>query len=181
MSQQEFFQQPEGSERERQTSSYHVPGRGGRKSGMPKDEPVGDDDFAMLHGYRAREYGPQEQEHAAPFSEEHAHTGRTREEQSVPAWARPQKNNSRGVLIVLLIIAGLILIKPLLIVGGILLALLGATIGIVLFAIIFPLLLLVIILACVLLAMRVAFGSAFRPRRFYDRRYWRRYRRGYRW
>jgi hypothetical protein len=181
VSQQEFFQQPEGSEKERQTSSYRVPGQGGRKGGMPKDEPVGDDDFAMLHGYRAREYGQWEQEQAVPSSYEHTYARRTRPEQSVPAWARPQKNSSRGIFIALLIVAGLLLIKPLLIVAGILLALLGATIGIALFVIIFPLALLAIILAFALLAMRVTFGRAFRPRRFYDRHYWRRYRRGYRW
>jgi hypothetical protein len=161
VSQQEFSQQPDNHEIDRQTSYYRFRGKGRSKSGMPKDEPVEDDGLIMQRGYRAQEYGSQEQ--------------------SVPDWARPQKNNHRGVLIVLLIVAGLLLIKPLLIVAGILLALLGITIGLALFAIIFPLVLLAIILGCAVLVLRVIFGRAFRPQRFYDRRYWRRYRRGYRW
>ncbi len=144
---------------------------------MPKDEPVGDDDYAMLHGYRGQEYGPWEQGQATPSSK----NASQQQEQSVPTWARPQKNHSRGVLIALFIVAGLLLIKPLLIVAGILLALLGATIGIVLLAIILPLVLFAIILGFALLALRVIFGRVLRPRHFYDRHYWRRYRRGYRW
>lgn len=181
MSQQEFFQQQDNTERERHTSSYRIPNKGSRKGGMPKDEPAGDNDYAMLHGYRSQEYGPWEQEQSTPPSFESTYRGQTAQKQSVPDWARPQKNNSRGILIALFIVAGLLLIKPLLIVIGILLALLGATIGIVLLAIIFPLVLFAIILGLVLLALRVTFGRAFRPRRFYDRSYWRRYRRGYRW
>lgn len=185
MSQQEFFQHQDNTTREQQTSSYRISGKGGKKGGMPKDEPVGDDDYAMLHGYRAQEYGPWEQEQSTPSSFESArestHREHTAQKQGVPDWARPQKNNSRGILIALFIVAALLLIKPLLIVVGILLALLGATIGIVLLAIVLPLVLFAVILVLVLLAMRVTFGRAFRPRRFYDQSYWRRYTRGSRW
>lgn len=189
MSQQEFFQQQDDAEREQQAPYYRVTGTnsGGRKGGVPKDVPVEDDDFAMLHGYRAQAYDVQHgegtQEHApsALPSSEIARARQGQGGQGVPSWARPQKNNGRGILIALLIVAGLLLIKPLLIVAGILLALLGATIGVALFAIIFVLAILAIVVGFALLALRVTFGRAFQPRRFYDRRYWRRYRRGLRW
>ena len=181
MSQQEFFRQSDDADRGQQAPFYRVSGTnsGGRKGGVPKDVPVEDDDFAMPRGYRAQEYGAQgiqEHEQFAPASSENARSGH-----GVPSWARPQKNNSRGVLLALLIIAGLLLIKPILIVGGILLAVLGATIGVILFGVIFVLAILAIGALFALLALRLTFGRAFQPRRFYDSRYWRRYRRGLRW
>ncbi len=141
---------------------------------MPKDIPVEDDDF--LYGYRARTPG----EDGLSFEHEKGEP-QARAEQGVPPWARPQKNNSRGVLIALLVVAALLLIKPLLIVAGILLAVLGATIGIVLVMMLFVLALIAIVAGFALLALRVTFGRSFQPRRFYDRSYWRRYRRGWRW
>lgn len=143
---------------------------------MPKDVPVEDDDF--LYGYRARTQGEDalSSEHEKGVPQVHAEQG-----QGVPPWARPQKNNSRSVLIALLVVAALLLIKPLLIVAGILLAVLGATIGIVLVMTLFVLALITIIASFALLALRVTFGRSFQPRRFYDRSYWRRYRRGWRW
>ena len=179
MSQQEFFRQSEETAREQQTSSRVTgTGRDGRKGGVPKDVPVEDDDFAMLYGYRARTYG----EDGPSFEHEKGQPQASAERgQAVPPWARPQKNNSRGVLIALLIVAALLLIKPLLIVAGILLAVLGATIGVALLVLLFVLALIAIIAGIVLLILRLAFGRAFQPRRFYDRRYWRRYQRGGRW
>ena len=102
--------------------------------------------------------------------------------QAVPPWARPQRNNRRGIgITLLLIIAAFILIKPLLIVGGILLAAIGATIGIAIGVIIFPLLIFALLLAATIFSMRVIFGQRVRPFRFYGRRYWRRYQRGSWW
>lgn len=178
VSQQEFFQQ---SDKEEQQAPYYQTGsasRGSRKGGVPKDVPVEDDDFAMLHSYRAQAYG--EQDAPSLFEQEHQQA-RGEQGQGVPPWARPQKNNSRRVVLALLIVGGLLLIKPLLIVAGILLAVLGATIGVALVIGIFVLALLAIIVGFALLALRITFGRAFQPRHFYDRRYWRRYRRGLRW
>ena len=178
MSQQEFFRQSEESEREQQASSYRATGtsRDGRKGGVPKDVPVEDDDSAMLYGYRARTYD----EDGLSFEHEKEQP-RAEQGQEVPPWARPQKNNSRGILIALLVVAALLLIKPLLIVAGVLLAVLGVTIGVALLVLLFVLALIAIIAGIVLLILRLTFGRAFQPRRFYDRRYWRRYQRGWRW
>ena len=137
---------------------------------MPKDIPVEDDDF--LYGYRARTPG----EDGLSFDEHEKGEPQARAEQGqgVPPWARPQKNNSCGVLIALLVVAALLLIKPLLIEAGILLTVLGATISL-------ALALIAIVAGFALLSLLVTFGRSFQPRRFYDRSYWRRYRRGWRW
>jgi hypothetical protein len=180
VSQQEFFRQSEETAREQRASFSRGTGtsRDGRKSGVPKDVPVEDDDFAMQYGYRARTYdedGPSF-EHEKEQPQARAERG-----QGVPLWARPQKNNSRGVLIALLVVVALLLIKPLLIVAGVLLAVLGVTIGVALLVLLFVLALIAIIAGIVLLILRLTFGRTFQPRRFYDRRYWRRYQRGWRW
>lgn len=97
--------------------------------------------------------------------------------QGVPPWARPQTNNRRGLRIALLVVAAILLIKPLLIVGGILLAALGITI----MFIVFPLLIVGLLLAATIFSMRFIFGQRSWPRPLYTRRYWRRYQRGSWW
>jgi hypothetical protein len=173
---------------------------------VPKDEPVEDDEFVMGRGYQAQSYATpepleaQQQAYAQnnqsfPSGPGYQYQGPDvntyrngntngiygqagQPGQGVPPWARPQRNNHRGLIIMVLVaLAAIALIKPLLIVGGILLGAIGIVIGII----IFPLLILALLLAATIFSMRVIFGQRVQPFRFYSRRYWRRYQRGSWW
>ena len=204
MSQQEFFQGQQSEEDIQEKQPYYwstKPQTGpiGKSSGagLPKDEPVEDDELVMGRGYRAQDYAAQEPLEEQAYDQNNqqlspgpgyqyqgpdVHTYSNSNTsgmygqagQSVPPWARPQRNNHRGLIIVALVaIAAIALIKLLLIVGGILLIAIGI--------IIFPLLILALLVAATIFSMRVIFGQKVQPLRFYSRRYWRRYQRGSWW
>ena len=203
MSQQEFFQgqQPEEDLEEKQPyywSTQPQTNNSGKGAGMPKDEPVEDDDLVMGRGYQAQDYAAQEPsaqqayaqhnqpvspgpdyQYSAPDGNIYSKNNASGQQgQGVPPWARPQKNNHRSLIIlVLLAIAAIGLIKLLLIVGVVLLGVISVVLGIV----IFPLLILALLIAATIFSMRVIFGQKVQPFRFYSRRYWRRYQRGSRW
>jgi hypothetical protein len=76
--------------------------------------------------------------------------------QSVPSWARPQPQGKSVVRLAVLIVLGLLLIKPLLIVAGVLLAVIGGIIGIAFLVIVLPIIFAVGIVSIILIAFRVA-------------------------
>ena len=75
---------------------------------------------------------------------------------TVPPWARPQPQGKSVVRLAVLIVLGLLLIKPLLIVAGVLLAVIGGIIGIAFLAIVLPIIFVVGIVSIILIAFRVA-------------------------
>jgi len=75
---------------------------------------------------------------------------------AVPPWARPQPQGKSAVRLAVLVVLGLLLLKPLLIVAGVLLAVIGGIIGIALLAIVLPIIFAVGIVSIILIAFRVA-------------------------
>lgn len=175
-------------------------------AGVPKDESA-EDEFVMQRGYQAQDdaaseqYSPSQEydNYAGPVGNTYSDGnenaggayGQTWQQsqqfqqfqqpqqswQGMPPWARPQRHNRRGARIALFIVLALLLIKPILIVGGILLAAIG--IGIVF--IVVPLVIVGLMLAATIFSMRFIFGQRTWPQQLYTRRYWRRYQRGSWW
>jgi len=161
--------------------------KGKDKAGMPRDEPPSSyDESVMQRGYQAQDYAGGTQ-----------HTGGTAGSQSgwrqqlspdgdayeqgyrvhnrynawrtVPPWAMPQPQKKNVVRLALLILLGLLLIKPILILMGLLIAVIGLTI----LAIVLPIIIAVGVVSIVLIALRVAFWQRRIHYRQHNSRVWR--------
>jgi uncharacterized Tic20 family protein len=82
--------------------------------------------------------------------------------QQVPPWARPQRNKKGVLHWIVLIILGLLLIKPVLILAGIILA----GVGIVFFVILLPVLLIFGILLALAVTVLIVLAALGMPLRF---------------
>ena len=181
MSQQEFAPQ---SQRPASDDEIYYPqhpynwSTGENKAGPPRDEPPSSYDEGILQqGYQAQDHTAntrqQEQprkssaDSSAGWRQQLSPDGDAYEEsyrayrqhnswRSVPPWARPQPQGKSIVRLAVLIVLGLLLLKPLLIVAGVLLAVIGGIIGIALFAIVLPIIFAVGIVSIILIAFRVA-------------------------
>jgi len=156
---------------------------GENKAGLLRDEPPSSyDETIMQHGYQAQNRAAntqrQEQAHSSSAGSRSGWQQRRLRQQlspdgdayeesyhaykqynswtSVPSWARPQPQGKSVVRLAVFIVLGLLLIKPLLIVAGLLLAVIGGIIGIALFAIALPIIFVVGIVSIILIAFRVA-------------------------
>jgi hypothetical protein len=162
--------------------------KGEAKAGLPRDEPPSSyDEPAMQHGYQAQGGYAGETQHTerAPGSrpglrQQFSPDGDAYEQgyrvynrynawRTVPPWARPQSQRKSAVRLALLIVLGLLLIKPILILMGLLLAVIGLTI----FAIVLPVIFAVGIVSIILIALRVAFWQRRIPYRQHYSRVWR--------
>jgi|SRR5713101_1851933 len=148
------------------------------KAGPPRDEPPSSyDEVIIQRGYQAqdRAANTRQQEQARKSSadsrsgwrQQLSPDGDAYEEsyrayrqynswRAVPPWARPQPQGKSALRLAVLIVLGLLLIKPLLIVAGVLLAVIGGIIGIALLAIVLPIIFVVGIVSIILIAFRVA-------------------------
>jgi hypothetical protein len=151
---------------------------GENKAGPPRDEPPSSyDEASIQRSYRAqdRAANTRRQEQARKSSadsrsgwrQQLSPDGDAYEEsyrayrqynswRAVPPWARPQPQGKSALRLAVLIVLGLLLIKPLLIVAGVLLAVIGGIIGIALLAIVLPIIFAVGIVSIILIAFRVA-------------------------
>ncbi len=151
---------------------------GENKAGPPRDEPPSSyDEVSIQRSYRAqdRAANTRRQEQARKSSADSRSAWRQQlspdgdayEEsyrayrqynswRAVPPWARPQPQGKSALRLAVLIVLGLLLLKPLLIVAGVLLAVIGGIIGIALLAIVLPIIFAVGIVSIILIAFRVA-------------------------
>lgn len=159
--------------------------KGEAKAGVPRDEPPSSyDEPAMQRGYQAQDYaggtqhtertsgsGPGWQQQFSPdgdaYEQGYGVHNRYNAWRTVPPWARPQSQQKSAVRLALLIVLGLLLIKPILILVGLLLTVIGLTI----LAIVLPVIFAIGIVSIILIALRVAFWQ----RRIHQRqsRVWR--------
>ena len=156
---------------------------GENKAGPTRDEPPSSyDEVILRHSYQAQNRAANtQQQEQTPKSSADSRSGwqqrRLRQPLSpdgdayeesyraykqynswrpVPSWARPQPQSKSVVRLAVLIVLGLLLIKPLLIVAGVLLAVIGGIIGIAFLAIVLPIIFVVGIVSIILIAFRVA-------------------------
>lgn len=181
MSQQEFAPQ---SQRPASDDEIYYPqhpynwSTGENKAGPPRDEPPSSYDEGIIQrGYQAQDHTANTRQQGQPrkssadsstgWRQQLSPDGDAYEEsyrayrqhnswRSVPPWARPQPQGKSIVRLAVLIVLGLLLLKPLLIVAGVLLAVIGGIIGIALLAIVLPIIFAVGIVSIILIAFRVA-------------------------
>src|SRR6266567_3055254 len=175
MSQQEFVPQsqqsqgprPEGQQSLSDDEIYYPQhpynwSTGENKAGPPRDEPPSSyDELIMQHSYQAQNRAANKlRQQLSPDGDAYEESYRAYKQynswQSVPSWARPQPQGKSAVRLAVLIVLGLLLIKPLLIVAGVLLAVIGGIIGIAFLAIALPIIFAVGIVSIILIAFRVA-------------------------
>jgi hypothetical protein len=147
------------------------------KAGAPRDEPPSSYDEPMIQrGYQAqndaagtkrRAWAPYER--SAPQRQRFSPDGDAYEQgyrsyNVVPPWARVQPRKKNVARLVLLIVLGLILIKPILVLLAFLLVAVASIVGLTFLAIVLPLILVVGIVTILLFILRVAFWQ--NPRRY---------------
>ncbi len=148
-------------------------------SGMPKEEPAASYEGPLYQqnyqsGYQAQE---QQQEPESRYTHTYSTSNerqqfRSRQQWDVPVWARPQIHRRSWKRIVLFIILGVLLFKPLLILLGVLLTMIGLAIilpiAMVLLALMIPFLL-VFVVALPYLLFSLLMGRPLSRRGWYPR------------
>jgi len=181
MSQQEFVpqsQQPASDDEIYYPQHPYNWSTGENKAGPPRDEPPSSyNEVIIERGYQGqdRTANTRQQEQARrssagsrsawrqqlspdgdAYEESYRAYGKYNSWRPAPPWARPQPQGKGVVRLAVLIVLGLLLLKPLLIIAGVLLAVIGGIIGIALLAIVLPIVFAVGIVSIILIAFRVA-------------------------
>jgi len=175
MSQQEFVPQSQQSQGQQPLSDDEIYypqhpynwSTGENKAGPPRDEPPSSyNEVIIQRGYQeqARQSSAGSRsawrQQLSPDGDAYEESYRAYRQynswRAAPPWARPQPQGKGALRLAVLIVLGLLLLKPLLIVAGVLLAVIGGIIGIAFLAIALPIIFAVGIVSIILIAFRVA-------------------------